>query len=133
MTVKTESIPRDGGFILSELETYSREVITLSSGQNLKAGTVLAVLGSGEYAAIDFAGTGTADDAAAILFQDTDASAADKATVAMVRGPCEVMRDKLVWPDGATAQNKTDALDQLEALGIIARSGPETVQIGPSV
>lgn len=132
MTAKTEPA-RAGGYVLTELGHYARDVITLASGNDLQAGAVLAKLSSGEWAEIDFSGSGDAAEAAGILFQATDASDADTETVAHTRGPVEVMADKLIWPDGATAQQKSDAITELEALGIIARSGPSTVQVGASV
>lgn len=86
MAILEEAI-RAGEFLLSEGDgTISRETITVASGQNLKAGTVLGVItASGKYAAYADANTDGTEVAAGILYSDVDASSADKAGVAVVR------------------------------------------------
>jgi hypothetical protein len=56
-----------------------------------------------------------------VLYDNVDASAADKAGVALVRD-AEIRKDDLTWFSGATAAQKDEALDALAALGIIGRS-----------
>lgn len=56
-----------------------------------------------------------------ILYDNVDASAADKAGVA-IRRDAEIRSADLTWFAGATATQKETALDVLEAVGIIARS-----------
>lgn len=55
-----------------------------------------------------------------VLYDNIDASAADKAGVAIVRD-AEVRAADLVWFSGATAAQKTTALDVLAAAGLVAR------------
>ncbi|TAL09909.1 MAG: head decoration protein, partial [Chloroflexota bacterium] len=76
--------------------------------------------GSLKVRAIDFSSTVGADKAAGILYGPVDASAADARGVAHVRDAV-VIAVKLIWPAGATSDQKTAALAQLKAQGIIAR------------
>jgi hypothetical protein len=64
---------RLGDFLLWEQEyNFSRERATLITGQNLKAGTVLGLIGSGTMGTVTFAGTGngvcTKDATTPVLF-----------------------------------------------------------------
>jgi hypothetical protein len=59
--------------------------------------------------------------AAGILWDYTDASAADAQCTVVDRGPTEVNSAHLTWPGGITAGQKSSALAQLAKLGIIAR------------
>lgn len=131
MVIKTETVPHDGGFLVSEASgTRSREAVTLISGQNLLAGSVLGkITASGKYTQLNPGASDGSEAAAAILFGDSDASAADLAVAAIVRDS-EVHKDELVWPSGISGGQKTTALGELLALGIVARSGPATVQFG---
>jgi len=111
-----------GSFIVSEANgTLSREVITISSGSNLLAGTVLGkVTASGEFVQLDLAATNGSEDAAGVLFAAVDATDADTQGVAIVRA-AEIDAARLVWPAGITTNDKNAALAQLAALGLIAR------------
>lgn len=126
MTIYTEG-RHPAEYIASEANgTRSREVATLLAGNNLPAGAVLARftsgINTGKYTAVNpasVAGDGS-DDAAAILFAATDATAADVSTVITARDT-EVKALVLGWPVGTTAPQKTAALAQLAAFGIVAR------------
>ncbi len=110
--------------VLSEaVGSRSREVVTILSGQNLKAGAVLGkVTASGKYKQCD--NTTPASDgsqtAAAVLLEAVDASGGDKKGVALVRD-AEVKTVYLEHNAGASGPNKTAQIASLATVGIIAR------------
>lgn len=116
-----------GDLLKQEAEKYySRDVITLASGQNLKIGTVVAKrTDSGKITALDLTKqekpTG-AEIAYGVLIQDTDATSADQETVMIARDAC-VSSHALVWPASITTAEKTAALNQLKERGILTRKG----------
>lgn len=114
---------RAGDFLLSEANgSLSRDNEILASGQsNLPAGTVLGkVTASGKFVVIDPTKTDGSQSAAAILWAGADAASADTAVVVIARS-AEVKADALTWPAGITTPQKTAAIVQLEALGIVLR------------
>lgn len=121
MTVLTEG-PHTGEYIVSEANgTRSREVITLASGTTGIAGMVLGkVTASSKYVPLAPAATDGSQNAAAILFDNVDASATDRAAVITARDT-EVRGSSLTWPAGISAPNKAAALAALAALGIVER------------
>jgi len=98
---------------------WTKEKGTLTGG-NYKIGTVLAKV-TGKYKQLDPAGAGAAKVSFAVLGEDVDASAADKAGVVIPRGAV-VDADLLVWPAGITDAQKATALSELEARGVVARA-----------
>ena len=82
--------------------------------------TITVSEGSGKVVAIDFAAVDGSEDAAGFVIADYDATAGDVEGVAIVRDAVMVA-ENLVWPDGATEDQKAAALAQLMALGIVAR------------
>jgi hypothetical protein len=128
MTVYTEG-RHAAEHIASEANgTRSREVVTLLAGNNLPAGAVLAKLttgaNAGKYTVLDPASTADPADgtkvSAAVLFAPVDATAGDRPAVVNARDT-EVKAAALGWPAGITAPQKTTALAELAALGIVAR------------
>jgi hypothetical protein len=121
MTVFTEG-QHAGEFIVSEANgTLSREIGTLITGQTLKAGTVLGTITlSGKWTQYDQDGTDGSEVATGILFGNTDATSADHPCVGIVR-MAEVNGAELVWPADIDAAEKTAAIAQLAALGLIVR------------
>lgn len=122
MTTLTEGMyPLE--FVVSEASgTRSRETATLVSGQDLDAGTVLGVItASGKLTQFDedntVAGSGTAKY---ILAYPCDASDGDAECVIIARD-AEVNGAELVWPSTIEAGEKTTAITQLAAAGIIVR------------
>jgi len=114
MTTFTETL-HAGHFIVSEANGHlSRESVTIDTGV-LVAGTVLGrITATGKYVILAPSATDGSQTAAAILFDDADASAADVTAVAIVR-LAEVIAAALVWPDGITAAQKSAALATLGA------------------
>ncbi len=121
MTIFTEGRHR-GEYIATEANgTRSRDVATLASGNNLSAGTVLGkVTASSKYTILAPGASDGSQTAAGILFESTNASAADAAVVITARDT-EVCADSLTWPAGITGPQKTAAITQLAALGILVR------------
>lgn len=115
MTTLTEATCAAGEFILSEANgDRSREEITVVSGQDLAAGTVVGIItASGKYSAYDNGNADGTETAAGVLYAAVDASAADTAGVVIVRD-AEVDSSMLT---GSDANGVTD----LAALGVIVR------------
>ena len=87
----------------------------------LSIGVVLAQKADGEFTPIDFAGTGLAKKAAAVLAVNVDESATAQKAVFIKRG-ATVAKNNLIFPAGATDEQIKTALAELEALGIVAEN-----------
>ena len=111
-----------GEFLVSEGNgAISREVVTIAEGQDLGVGAVLGQLTSGgKYTALATTGTDGNEVAAAVLFDDVDATDGDKPGVVVAR-LAEVRASDLVWPSGITAGAKESAVAALAAKHIIVR------------
>lgn len=72
-----------------------------------------------EYVPIDFSATTGAQKAAAIVINTADATSAAVVTALLI-GAAQIVPTQLVWPDGATSDQKAAALGQLAALGIVS-------------
>lgn len=81
--------------------------------------TVTAASGSGKFTQLDPAATTGAEIAAGILVSDADPSAADVDCVVIER-KAVIASAHLIWPAGITAGQKTLALENLTAIGIIS-------------
>jgi hypothetical protein len=119
--MKTEGI-RAGEFVVSEGNgAISREKITVAEGANLVTGTVLGkITATGLYVMHDNGLSNGAQNAAAILYADVDATDGDKAGVAIER-LAEVHGDLLTFKAGISGANKTAAIAALAAKNIIVR------------
>lgn len=123
MTTLSEG--RHNGEFIGELamgQGYHCDAVTVLSGQNLVAGTVIGrVTASGKYVAYDNAGT---DDGrrtvAGIIVDNTNASGGDVTGLALLRGPAMVNRNDLVWAAGIDAGEQATAIAALLTLGIKA-------------
>jgi hypothetical protein len=114
--------PKDlGDLLLVEVRPgWTKEKATLLAGTDYPFGQVLAKV-AGKYQVLDPAGADGAEKAAAVLGEPVDATAADKPGVVIARGAV-VAQAELTWPAGVTEDQKTAALDELNALGIVARA-----------
>jgi len=121
MTVKTQSFGA-GHFMISEAAGHrSREQITIAAGEVLKAGSVLSKNSvTGNYVGYDNDDTTTEDDAAAILWDDVDATGGTKQAAAIVRD-AEVNGDELIFGDTEDTGDREAAVADLLAVGIICR------------
>jgi len=123
MAAKTESKYLGDWLKFEEDNLYSRDKVTVASGQNLKTGTVVGILtATGKVTQLAPSANDGSENAAGVLLSDVDASAADTPGVIIARHA--ICSDKgLVWPDGITGPQKNTALGQLKALGILVREG----------
>ena len=80
--------------------------------------TIAVTAGSGKCVPIDFDAVDGSQQAFGIAAGDYDASSADLKGVAFVRD-AKFIESALVWPDGATSDQKNKALAELRTAGII--------------
>jgi len=101
---------------------YSRALETVAAGQKLAIGTVMARKGSDRklYALNPAAGDGT-ETAIGVLIVEADATLIDTPALLAARHAI-VAAATLIWPAGITPEQKTLAIDQLEARGILVRA-----------
>lgn len=119
-----QSTSTEGTNAFEAILTYdniSKDTVTLISGQNLAAGTVLGLItASGKYTLHNNAAADGSEVAAAVLPVAADASGGDLAVVAITR-LAEVKEDLLIWKSGISAGDKTAGLAALADKFIIAR------------
>ncbi|NGZ07626.1 MAG: head decoration protein [Magnetococcales bacterium] len=102
---------------------YSRDAVVVASGQNLALGSVIGIkTADGKAHTLAPAAADGTEKAAGVLIQTVDATGADTEGV-MVARHALVADIALVWPAGITANQKTTALGQLKAIGILVRKG----------
>ena len=123
MSVLTQP-PTMGDVLKYELNpNFTRETVTLLAGTNYPVGAVLGrITASGKMKLSTATGTDGAQNAAAVLLYDVDATAADATGIVVLRGPAIVSRAALVFDasvDDAAKMATKHA--QLTALGIIPR------------
>ena len=103
---------------------YSRDRVTVASGQNLPLGTVLGIVtASGKYKQIDPSAEDGSQVAAGVLLQTCDATLADRDNGLVVARHAIVSDHALQWPEAITAAEKASAIAQLKALGVLVRQG----------
>ncbi|WP_321336560.1 head decoration protein [Breoghania sp.] len=118
---------RVGCYIISEAggETggmRSRDVGTLLAGTKYAPGQLLGfVTASEKYAPLNAAGADGTENATAICFGWYDATAADYDGAVLTVRETEANGLELVWPNGISDADKTAAIADLAALGIIVR------------
>jgi len=123
MSVLTQP-PTMGDVLKYELNpNFTRETATLLAGTNYPVGAVLGrVTASGKMKLSTATGTDGAQNAAAVLLYDVDATGADATGIVVVRGPAIVSKAALVFDASVDDAAKTAAKQvQLTALGIIPR------------
>ena len=102
---------------------YSRDTMTVASGQVLALGAVVGrVTITGKVKALDPVATDGTQSAIGVLLQACDATGADQKVVVLARH-CIVHDEFLVFPGSATTLQKNAALEQLKSLGIVPRKG----------
>lgn len=101
---------------------YSREAVTVASGQNLQLGTVLGMkTADGKLYALAPNVTDGTETAVGVLATDTDATLIDRDDAIVIARHAIVARGALVWPTGLTVAQKATAVAQLTALGVLVR------------
>lgn len=109
-------------FLLSQANFQrSRDNVVFLTGVIYQPGQVLGkVTASGKYKPVDSAAVDGSAVAVAVCCYPYDATAGDIKGVAITR-QAEVKADGLIYPTGISAGNKTTAVAQLVAAGIIVR------------
>lgn len=122
MTVLTEGNHR-AEFLVSEANgTRSREIVTVLSATALEPGTVLALQDDSYYVPLDEDATSSdISVAVAVLYDHVDADSSDGLPAVAIVRDAEVNGAELIWPTGISAGDKTAAIAQLAAAGIIVR------------
>lgn len=99
----------------------SHLTITIADAQDYAVGDEYYIdVAGGDYTAINFSGTDGSQNAAGLLWDDTDATDADTACT-VVDNQAAINSGEIVWPDAATAAQKNAAIAQLAARGLIMR------------
>lgn len=126
--VKTESLPHNAGFLISEANGFrSRDQVTIARQPAVvKAGTVMAIGEDGNYRTLDLTDTEGNTTSDGILLNDVDAREATKPGVLIIRD-AEVRDDDLIWPAGITDNQKNTEIARLLLLGIVVRTVATTV------
>jgi hypothetical protein len=103
---------------------YSRDVATVAAGQNLALGTVVGrETATAKLKALDPAATDGSEVAAGVLAADVDATLIDREDALLIARHAIVARSALIWPTGITPAEQDSAIAQLEARGVLARTG----------
>lgn len=103
---------------------YSRERVTVVSGQNLPLGAVVGmVTATGKVKQIAPSATDGTQLATGVLMQAVDAALAERPDGLMVARHAIVSNHALQWPTGITTAEKQAAMAQLKALGVLVRQG----------
>ena len=116
--------PTAGGFIISLANANrSMDNVTIQSGQDLKAGTVLGKeANSDDYVQLDPSATDGTDVARGVLFAPTDTTDGEVVAAVVLRD-AEVNAGELIWPTGISDNDKATAIGELKTIGIIVRTG----------
>jgi len=114
----------EGQFIKYEApQSYSRENITVLSGQVLVTGQVVGIVtASGKVATFAPGASDGTQTAAGVMAMDVDATGADRPGVMIARHAEVVARDSLIFSGTPTTPQKDAAVASLKALGILARA-----------
>lgn len=107
---------------------YTREIVTLKSGQEYPAGAVLGkITASGHYTlatATETAGLEGAEVACAVLLENVDATTAEADGLVLARGMSIVAENALTMDASVdTALERELKTQQLAAYGIVVRQG----------
>lgn len=119
---------KDRSFSILKYEAdknYSREVVKIAQGQNLKMGSVVGqITANGKYKEVSITENETdgSDSAVGVVLQDVDATEASKEGLIVARDAI-VIESKIIYPEEATAEQKKKILSDLEKRGIVVRQG----------
>ncbi len=103
---------------------YSRDQVTVASGQTLRLGAVVAIVtATGKVKQIDPSATDGTQYAAGVLMQSCDAALIDREDGLMVARHAIVADHALAWPVAITLSEKQSAVLQLKSLGVLVRKG----------
>lgn len=129
MVVKTEQLPHDEGFIVSEAPgSLSREEVTVLAGTSvLEPGTVMGERADGKWAQLDPDATEGNEAAKGILCSQVDPTDGSGGVGSDVKGVvierlAEVRNDDLIWPSGISTAQQDTAEGELLARNIKIRT-----------
>ncbi|BCB28170.1 hypothetical protein SKTS_30560 [Sulfurimicrobium lacus] len=101
---------------------YSREQVTVASGQNLELGAVVGrVTATGKLKRFDPVATDGTEDVAGILLGAIDATLIQRDDALLLARHAIVASHAVAWPAGIAAEQKAAAIAALEARGILIR------------
>lgn len=101
---------------------YSRDQVTVESGQNLELGAVVGrVTATGKVKRFDPNATDGAEHPAGILLGACNATLIERDDALLLARHAVVATHAVVWPSGITAEQKAAATAALEARGILIR------------
>ena len=101
---------------------YSREQVTVASGQNLELGAVVGrVTATGKLKRLDPAATDGTEDVAGILLGAVDATLVERDDALLLVRHAIVASHAVVWPAAITPEQKAAATAALETRGILIR------------
>ena len=102
---------------------YSRDLATVAAGQNLVLGTIDGRDSTtGKLKALHPAATDGTENAVGVLAADVDATLIDREDALLISRHAIVANHALAWPVAITSTEKTAAIAQLEARGVIVRT-----------
>ena len=123
-TVLTEAMNLGDLLKFEAPNLYSRDRVTVASGQNLALGTVVGIVtANGKAKQFDPSAEDGTQVAAAVLLQACDATLADRDDGLVVARHAILADYALAWPEAVTNAEKLTALAQIKALGVIVRQG----------
>lgn len=103
---------------------YSRDQVTVASGQTLPMGAVIGlVTASGKVKQIDPSASDGSQYAAGVLMQPCDAALIDRDDGLMIARHAILSDHALSWPAAITTSEKQSAILQMKNLGILIRKG----------
>ena len=101
---------------------YSRDTAVVAAGQQLNVGTVVSQdSNTGKWYALDPSGNDGVEIAAGILAVDVNAVTSDFDEAIVIARHAIVSSAEVVWPASITANEKTTAIEELKALGVLIR------------
>lgn len=101
---------------------YSRDLITVASGETLTLGAAVGKqTANGKYYELAPGAADGTEVCAGVLIEDVDAALADLPGIIVGRHAILDL-NSIVWPTGITGGQKTTAIAQLKAAGILLRT-----------
>ena len=103
---------------------YSRDRVTVASGQNLPLGTVVGIVtATAKFKQLDPSAEDGTQVAAGVLLQACDAVLIDRDDGLVVARHAIVAHHALAWPDAIPTTEKLTAIAQLKAVDGLVRQG----------
>lgn len=103
---------------------YSRDQVTVVSGQSLSLGSVVGIVtATAKVKVFDPSATDGSEIAAGVMIQPCDTALAERDDGLMIARHAMVADHALSWPTGITVAEKSHAIGQLKAIGILVRKG----------